>query len=324
MTLVADAHSDLLIELAHDGGLDAFARRWQGPLCRGAVTLQVCAIFVEETLAAGAGLREALCLAHAFETATRTDGAFGVERVGDLAGCGGGRTGLMLSVEGAGWLADDAWLLDVLVRLGVRMLAPTYNELNGLGGGCLTADGLSRAGRDLVARLPSVGVLLDLAHASRRTFFDALDLVPTAIVSHAACRALYDHPRNLDDAQLRALRDCGGVLGIMPHPLVLDPDPAQATVSRVAEHCEHVAEVAGVAHVALGGDFLRQIARALGWADEVVVPGITMDAAVDGLAGPDDYGALLACLRQRGWGEADLAALAGGNLRRVLTRTLPR
>ncbi len=69
-------------------------------------------------------------------------------------------------------------------------------------------------------------MVLDLAHASEKTFFDVLDRAPDApvVASHACCRAVYDIPRNLTDDQLRALRDHDGVLAVMGIPLAVDLD----------------------------------------------------------------------------------------------------
>ncbi|HET6505318.1 MAG TPA: membrane dipeptidase [Baekduia sp.] len=325
---VADAHSDLLIEVAFAEDRLAEANplrdRWLGSLEQGAVVLQTCAIYVEpEHLRDGRGLLRALRLAHAFHAGVRAnaDRAFAVTSLADLARLDDGRRGLLLSLEGADSLGEDPWLIDVLAALGVRMASPTWNGANAFAAGCGAEGGLTARGRELVDRMVANHVAVDLAHAAPRTFWDALERVPPghALVSHAACGAVLDHPRNLGDDQLRALAEHGGVVGLMPHPLVVDEQAP--TLDRFVDHVDHAVAVAGPRHVALGGDFLRQIARTIGLPDPEVGP--VADAAIEGLDGPAQYPALADALTRRGYGDDDVAALFGGNLLALLARTLP-
>jgi membrane dipeptidase len=144
------------------------------------------------------------------------------------------------------------------------------------------------------------------------------------IVSHAACRAVYDHPRNVADDQLRALAERGGVIGVMAHPLVVDPD--DRTLERLADHVDHAVAVTGVDHVALGGDFTRQIDRAVAPPDAAAAylpPGVALGSAIEGLEGPQDYGALVAVLEARGYAGDELDLILHGNLIRLLREALP-
>jgi membrane dipeptidase len=178
-------------------------------------------------------------------------------------------------------------------------------------------------GRELVDRLVELGVAIDLEHASERTFEDVLERSGDAsvLVSHAGCRAVHDIPRNLTDDQLRALAERDGVLGIMLIPFSVG-DPA--TLDRAVDHVDHAARVIGDGGVALGGDFTVQHNRATGGGrpDALLPPGI-LGEAVEGLSGPEDYGALVDALRRRGWEGDRLDGLLRGNLLRVLRRALP-
>ena len=102
-------------------------------------------------------------------------------------------------------------------------------------------------------------MILDLAHASERTFFEVLEHAPDApvVVSHACCRAVYDTPRNLSDDQLRALRDHDGVLAVMAIPLAVDLEAP--SLERVVDHIDHAVAVMGIEHVGIGADFMAQI-----------------------------------------------------------------
>jgi len=146
------------------------------------------------------------------------------------------------------------------------------------------------------------------------------------LVSHAACRAVNDHPRNLGDDQLRALVERGGLLGLMLHPLAIDHE--QRTVTRVVDHLEHAAATAGVDHVCLGADFVARIARELppmpSTPDSLAPPGLEVGSSIDGLAGPEDYPALRDALAARGWSGDDIDAVTHRNLLRFLRAALPR
>jgi membrane dipeptidase len=324
---IVDAHSDLLQELvhAHDALQEQrpFRARWLAPLQRGGVALQVCAIYVDANQSPADGLRAMLRQASAFNdvVSTERDTVFAVRARADLDRIGGAgdRVGLMLAIEGAAALAGDVSLLEVFAELGVRMASLTWNERNLFAGGCHHADGLSPLGERLVDRMRTLGIVPDLAHASARTMADvlALDDGPL-LVSHAACRALHDHPRNLSDSQLEALAVAGGVIGLMPHPFVL----GDATLDAFVDHVDHAVSVIGTEHIGLGGDFLRQIMRALGAGDQLE-DGMRLDAALDELAGPEDYPVLVDALACRGYDDAARRAILGGNLVTLLRRTLP-
>jgi membrane dipeptidase len=145
----------------------------------------------------------------------------------------------------------------------------------------------------------------------------------TVVVSHANCRALVDTPRNLSDEQLRALAARNGVVGLLAHPFVL----AEPTVERLVDHVDHVSSIVGVEHVGLGGDFMAQVVRS-GAVSRVPLsllpPGMPLDAAVEGLEGPEDYPALVEVLRARGYVGDRLDAVLGGNWLRVFRKGLPR
>ena len=240
----------------------------------------------------------------------------------------GRRLGLLLSMEGAEALGRDPWQVDAWWQLGMRMISLTWEYRNFFADG--TGEdggdgGLSRLGRVLVASLAARGFIIDLAHASRRTFFDVLDCEPEAhvVVSHAGCRAVQDMTRNVDDEQLRALAERGGVFCVIGLPWALG---GGGTPARLIEHIDHAIGVMGIEHVGLGADFIEQV--------EAVVPGpAPLDgvfgsepeeaAAADSLRSPEDYPRLVAALRSHGYEGEGLEQLLHGNLIRFLETALP-
>ena len=332
---VVDGHNDLLLEVAFRSHRRAeanpFAAHWLPKLRAGNVALQVCPVYVDLPSLPEGGLREALGQVAAFHRIVRENAAdvIAVRGRDDLARVERGEgTGLMLSLEGAEALGYDPWMAELMWELGVRMLSLTWNRRNPFADGAAEtgAGGLSELGRRLVDVCVELGMILDLAHASEATYWDVLEQAAHApvVVSHAACRAVHDHPRNLGDDALRALADRGGVLGVMLHPLAIDSE--HPTLDRVVDHVDHAVDVMGVEHVGLGSDFTRQLVRALNWvepADALVPPGMKTDAAIDGLAGPEDFDNLVAALERRGYDGERLQAVLGWNLMRVFESALP-
>jgi len=337
-TWVADAHVDLLLEVAWRQARDEanpFREHWLPRLEEGGVRLQVCPIYVEGPLVPDGALRSAVTLAAAFHVAVRENAGrvVGVASGSDLDEVErGGRIGLLLALEGTEALGSSPELIDALWALGVRMVGLTWARRNAFadGSGEPSAGGLSILGRELVARLSASGCAIDLAHASERTFSDVLDLAPAGtplLVSHTCCRAIRDTPRNTSDDQLRGIAERDGVIGIMA--LASAVDPGRHDLERYVDHVEHAMSVAGEAHVCVGGDFMSQLVRSGAVSITrrelaTLPPNLAPGTPVTGLAGPQDYPALADALARRGHGEATVAGVLHGNLMRLLRRTLAR
>lgn len=158
------------------------------------------------------------------------------------------------AIEGADTVKslDDA---QRLIDLGVRCLGMTWNHDNALAGGCAGHTGLTSLGRDVIALCQSQNVTIDLAHASKKSFWEALDCVKQpVVVTHACMDALRPHERNLDDDQMRALARVGGVVGITFYCPFLEKD-LNCTQDGVIRHILHAVNVAGEDAVGLGSDF---------------------------------------------------------------------
>lgn len=320
---LVDAHSDLLMELVHFRDQEQpFANRWLPMLEAGGVDVQVCALFSDDVDLPELALRRALLGVGEFERAVAENPqVVAVRSAADLdAALEPGRTGLMLAIEGMEPLGYDPGLIDVFCSLGVRMASLTWNRRNPFADGTAEdpAGGLSAIGRELVDRMAALPVAFDLAHANEGTFSEVLERSADrpVLVSHALCRAVHDTPRNLSDDQLRALAERDGVVGLMALPFVMHE--SERSMSYLIDHVDHLRRTVGTAHICLGGDFARQLEASGAW-------GMTDDPpmAIDGLSGPEEYPALFEALRNRGYGEDELRAIAGENLLRVLRRTLP-
>jgi membrane dipeptidase len=322
--MIVDAHCDVLFELRlDDTGLsrglvlreELLERHWLPRLKAGGVGVQVCPLY--GPCAPGPGAAER---ALAQEAALRRAVEANAERVclartsADLADP---RLRLVLSMEGVEPLEGDPAAFEAWYERGVRSASLTWNHANAFAGGIATpTHGLTRAGRRLVERFGELGVMLDLAHASEQTWRDVIETGVPFSVTHAACRAVHDHPRNLADWQLEALAACHGVLGVMALAFVVDPD--KPTLGRWVDHVDHAIANMGIEHVGLGADFVDQVPTAD--PDAVVAK---RRLGLDGFTDPSEYPAVAAALRDRGYDGDKLDAILSGNWLRALGAALP-
>ena len=179
--MIADAHNDLLLELAHRehrlGEKNVFAQTWLPLLEAGGVGLQVCPIFVELERQPEGTLRDALGQAASFHRAVRenADRVVAVRTRSDLDLVESGeRIGLMLALEGVEPFGYELWGADVFWELGLRMAGLTWNRRNPYADGAADEGGLSRLGRSLLPVLAEREIVLDLAHASPKLFDECL------------------------------------------------------------------------------------------------------------------------------------------------------
>jgi membrane dipeptidase len=258
-----------------------------------------------------------------------------------------GRIAALMGVEGGHMIDEDLGVLRSLAALGVRYLTLTHS-LNTTwadsSGDTPVHNGLTAFGRDVVRELNRLGVMVDISHVSDKTFSDVLEVTRAPVLaSHSSLRAISNHPRNMTDDMLRALARNGGVVMINYNaPFLSDEyriassaaewrarvdavnagcgrDEACAILERqridheamrggrlpmvgpekILEHIDRAVRVAGVDHVGLGSDFDGAI-MPLGMEDASKLPAIT-DA-----------------LLQKGYSEADVRKILGGNLLRVM------
>jgi len=165
------------------------------------------------------------------------------------------RLGLVYGFQNATMLEGDAENLDAFQRFGVRIIQLTYNDRNLLGDGCLEPAnaGLSRYGRDVVARMNELRMIVDLSHCGLQTTSDgiAASSRPVAI-THSGCRGVFDHPRSKTDDIVRALANKGGVIGIYMMPFI--NAQGQPVAADFVRQIEYAVNVCGEDHVGIGSD----------------------------------------------------------------------
>jgi membrane dipeptidase len=233
-----------------------------------------------------------------------------------------GRIGSLLGLEGGHAIENSLNLLRTYYDMGARYMTLTHNVTLDWADAALDSarhGGLTEFGREVVREMNRLGMLVDLSHVSPGTMSDALDVTTAPVIfSHSAARQLVDHKRNVPDSILARLPKNGGVVmvtfvpGFVSNAVKADEDLSalpgwrathprpRALMTEVADMIDHVKKVAGVDHVGIGSDF--------DGISEVVI----------GLEDVSTFPTLFAELARRGWSQADLQKLSGGNVIRAL------
>ena len=359
-TPLIDGHNDIAEQLAEnykrsvDGLASGTDQRQPNPLMtdmarlrEGRVGGQFWSVYIDGTITGDAAIRETIqqidivrrmieAYPRDLELARTADDIVRIHKAGRIAS--------MIGVEGGRQIGGSLAALRQYYNLGARYMTLTHNQTTEWADSATDEpkyDGLSPFGVTVVHEMNRLGMLVDLSHVSPATMKDAVAASKAPVIfSHSSARALVDHPRNVPDDVLRLLPANGGVVMVNWVPGFISdavykwsadqsaeearlkalhraskadveaglkawqaahPRPV-TDVRTVADHIEHVAKVAGYDHVGIGAD----------------LDGIPYTPT--GLEGVQTYPVLFAELIRRGWSDANLAKLAGGNVLRVLRR----
>lgn len=247
-----------------------------------------------------------------------------------------GKTAVLMNFQNATMLEGDADNVEALHALGMRSFQLTYNYRNRLGDGCLerTNAGLSEFGIEVVERMNSVGVMVDLSHCGRQTTFDgiAFSKKPVAI-THTMCEALRSgHPRAKTDEQIRACAENGGVIGIAALGYFIGGDPGgETTIEHYADHVEYAVSIAGHDHVALSTDYPPQGISPWATRENWYEPRlksfkpsyeVRWPPWIPELDTPQRFRNVVRILERRGWAPGDLEKLLGLNWLRLFRDTI--
>ena len=351
---LVDGHNDLPWAIRAGFGSDPVLAALTGPvlqtqtdlprLSEGGVGAQFWSVYVPGTLtgdAAVTAVLEQIDIVHRMIQAYPEHLELALTAADVQRAFAAGKIASLLGAEGGHSIASSLGVLRTLYVLGVRYMTLTHNSNVGWADSATDtpeAGGLTDFGRAVVREMQRIGMLVDLSHVAPSTMRDALDVADAPVIfSHSSARALCDHPRNVPDDVLARLAVNGGVCMVTFVPAFVSPECGawqagllaeldrrgldrrdmsawdavapeweavhpvpEATLTQVADHIDHVRAVAGIDHIGIGGDYDGSAAMPTGLSD------------VSG------YPALFAELLTRGWTEPDCAALAGGNLLRVL------
>jgi membrane dipeptidase len=346
---MVDERLDINQRLA-DGQLDAV--RMQA----GGLDAQFFSIWVEPQLYGGGGAR-AIKRADDQIAAVR-ELAEKHPETWELAGTAGdvrrivndGKLAALMGLEGGYAIDERLEMVERYYKLGVRYMSPAWSVSTSWAGSSGDETGRTRGlndfGKDVVREMNRLGMMVDVSHVSDPTFWDIINTsTKPVIATHSGCRAIANVPRNLTDEMLRALAKTGGVCSVLFYPEFLEPGWSEkkkqvdaqiaplvqkasdeepggiaqkkmardrvrlreyarrlppVTVSRLVDHIDHIVKLVGIDHVGIGSDF----------------DGI--QATPTDLATVEDLPNLTTELLRRGYSEADIHKILGGNMLRVM------
>ena len=242
-----------------------------------------------------------------------------------------GKIALFFLFQNSTQFGRDLDNVDVFYGLGVRSSQITYNYQNWAGAGCneVNGSGLTAFGHELVTRMNEAGMLIDLSHANMRTMADTIAASQSpVIISHSCCKALFDHPRNTTDENIRAVAEKGGIFGVTQMRPFMTRQIDNA-VHFYYEHIEHAINVAGIDHVCIGSDRdHRRLVLTEEYLEELKrEEGENFDRAMwppyfEELNGPRRMETIWDGLASRGMSEGNLEKLFGLNLHRLYSEVI--
>ncbi len=169
-----------------------------------------------------------------------------------------GKLGVVIHFQNTLPLGGDLANYERFHRQGLRMVQLCYNRTNPVGDGCLEpGDGpLTSFGREVVKEMNRLGMVVDLSHTGRRTTFDAMRVTSAPpVFSHSNAEALCSNRRNIDDEQIRAVADLGGLIGVNAYPAFVKQGGKGVTVADLVDHIDYLVDLIGPDRVGLGLDF---------------------------------------------------------------------
>jgi membrane dipeptidase len=220
-----------------------------------------------------------------------------------------GKLVALIGIENGYVIGKDISLLEEFRERGARYMTLVHNGHNDIGDSAqpqarlndVEAEhgGLSTFGEEVVAELNRLGILVDVSHVSRATMLQATRLSKAPVIaSHSSVTSRFDHPRNMNDEQLLALRDNGGVVQIVAFNTYLK-EGGEATVADFVDHIDYAVNLIGVEHVGISSDFGGG-GGVTGWNSAAETFNVTLE------------------LVRRGYTEEQIAMIWGGNVLRIL------
>lgn len=239
----------------------------------------------------------------------------------------GGRTGIILGAQNCSPIEDDIGLVAVMHDAGLKIMQLTYNNVSLCGGGCYDLDdpGLTRFGREVVAEMNRLGMVIDLSHSAERTTLETIDYSGRPVaVTHANPQFFLETPRNKSREVLRALAARGGMLGLSLYVQHL-PDGPRCTMDAYVHMIARTVELMGADHVGIGSDMCRGLdGTTIDWmrngrwrhvdaAERESLRRAGWPAQPDWFRSPADMPALADALSRAGFAPDEVDSIMGGN-----------
>jgi len=311
-SILADMHNDILEKMIdapgyHLADYHTYNHTDIPRLQSGGVDVQLFVVWVSPSSHLHDSYNHAMAMINIFENEI----AWNPETIGQartkteaLALNNDNKIAAVLCVEGGHAIENDITKLKALYQKGMRYLTITWN--NSLDWAVSAQDsrsasvGLSDFGRKVIRTLDTLGVMIDVSHVGIKTIEDILAVTKNPIIaSHSGVRSIRNHYRNLYDNQILAIAASGGVIGVVFYPPFLSSS-GTAYIDDVADHIDHIVDLAGIDYAGLGSDFDGIGTNTVNGLDDVTkFPDLTLE------------------LLERGYSQADVEKILGGNFMRV-------
>lgn len=214
------------------------------------------------------------------------------------------KIGLILHSEGISYFEDENYL-DIFYQFGLRSVALTWREKNKFGGGNNAKGGLTPLGKRLIKKCQELGMIIDLAHANQKTFYDVIRIVnQPIIVSHSNVYSLCSHKRNLTDDQIKEIAKLGGVICLS----VIYDQIGGVTIKDYIKHFLYIIDLVGIDYVGFGTDF-----------DGLMDPDIVLIKEFEDVS---KFGNVVKEFKKAGLNEEAIKKICYKNLERVLLESL--
>jgi membrane dipeptidase len=221
----------------------------------------------------------------------------------------------------------DTEMVSLFYDLGVRQVLLAHNLRNVAADGCHENSdaGLSAYGQRLIREMNRIGMVVDCSHTGYRSTMEAMDISEKPVVfSHSNARAIFDHPRNIADDQIKRCAEMGGVIGVCGWGPIVNAEN-DASVERVMEHMDHMVALVGPKHVGIGLDYVYDpvlTSQRMQQQPELYAPGSSMkkfgyDVELMQFMPPEDLPKLTQAMLDRGYPEDAILDILGGNLLRL-------
>lgn len=231
-----------------------------------------------------------------------------------------GKLAVAFDMEGANGIGDQASLISLYYDLGVRWMLMAYNRVNRVGSGCHDDEdtGLTAFGREVLDEMARVGMVACCTHTGYRTTMDVMGYSSRPVIfSHSNPRALYDHPRNIQDDVMRACATTGGVVGLNGIGTFLGKN--DNSTETFVRNIDYVVQLIGAEHVGLGLDYVfdsGELDEYLAKMAHTFPEGMGYDAGMK-MVEPERIPAVVESLLKLGYPEDAIRGILGTNLLRV-------
>jgi membrane dipeptidase len=229
------------------------------------------------------------------------------------------KLGIFFDIEGMNAVADQLSMIQLYYDLGVRWMLVAYNRHNPAGGGCQQDDdpGLTAFGRGVLDEMARVGMIACCSHTGYRTTMDVMSYSSRPVIfSHSNARAVFDHPRNVQDDALKACAATGGVVGINGISLFLGK--GKSMVDQFIRHLDYVVQLIGPAHAGIGLDYVFDMDELGDMTTNAATfpPELGYNQPIS-IVPPEALEEIVGNLLRMGYSERDLRGILGANFARV-------